>query len=329
MNKTTLADVAKIAGVSKATVSRVVTDSPLISDATKDKVNKIIKELNYSPNSIARSLSTKNTHVIGIVRGMHRDNSIENYFFAEILTNINNCARDNNYYILYINSSSTESEIEDIKSLINANRVDGLILLTVKEKDKTVKYLQEIEYPFVVIGTPNDKNNCLWVDNDNIKAGYDITKELISRGNKNICFMGGDKRLNVTKYRYIGYKEALKDNNILLYKENILESAFNYDEAYKVFKEFIKNNKNIDAVMTTDDILALGVIKVLEEMGRLDILVSGFNNISVRNYLNYSFLTVDINVGKLGKSACKLLINKLQNIEMEQNFKLINTTIVK
>lgn len=193
MDRVTLADVAKIAQVSTATVSRVIADSPLISIDTKEKVQKIIDEMNYIPNSTAQSLTKNSTKIIGVVLNSHDIDPLSNNFFSEVLSCISDCLIQNKYYTLYIHANNEKEEKEYIKFLVGSRRVDGLIFLRAYNDESILEYLYNLNVPFSIIGTPNNTDKYIWVDNDNVKATYTMTKNLIDQGRENICFLGGLK----------------------------------------------------------------------------------------------------------------------------------------
>lgn len=327
MERVTLADVARIANVSTATVSRVIADSPLISPDTKEKVQKIIDDMNYIPNSTAQSLTTNSTRIIGVVLNSQDVDPLSNNFFSEVLSSISDYLLKNKYYSLYIHSNNENDEKEYIKFLVGSRRVDGLIFLRAYNDESMLEYLDELNVPFSIIGTPNNIKKYIWVDNDNIKTTYIMTKKMLEKGKKNICFLGGPQNLKVTKFRYMGYSKALKEAGIK--KEYMLESVFEIDKASEMIKKFLLKNKSIDAIVSTDDILAIAALKAIETLNRNDIIVSGFNNTYIRKFSNYKFPTVEINVSKLGRTACELLIAKIQNKKIKSNYAVIDAYIIE
>lgn len=328
MIRITLDDVAKQANVSTATVSRVITNSPLVNEKTKKKVQKIINELNYIPNSMAQNLTNNSTRIIGVVLNSEDIDPLSNNFFSEILSSISEyLLKNNKYYTLYIHSNVQKEEVWNIKALVGSRRVDGLIFLRAYNDESLLEYLDEIKFPFAIIGTPNKADKYIWVDNDNINTTYEVTKELIENKKKNICFLGGPRNLKVTNFRYLGYKRALTEFKIS--KEYILESTFSMDKAYEIIKEFLKKNKIIDAIVAIDDIFAIAAINACKSLNMRDVEVTGFNNTYIRKLSNYKFKTVEINVKKLGEVACELLIKKIENKKLKSNYAIIPAYIIK
>lgn len=324
----TIKDVAKLAKVSPSTVSRVLTDNPKISLATKERVWIAMKELDYHPNATARKLATNATKTIGLVLPNDVKLLAENPFFIQVLTGITTYVREKGYYIIITNAGTEEDEIETLNHLFRSNLIDGVIMTVIRENDKCAKFLKDNNHPFVVIGKPVDTDNMMWVDNDNFQAMYEVVNYIIRKGNQRIAFIGGSKALTVTKNRLSGYKMALSNRGLHLDESLIREVDFSEEDGYRVTKELL-NTSEFDAIATADDLIAVGVLKALKEAGREDILVTGFNNIPLARYQNPPLTTVEINADKLGYYAVKLLINKLQNEKTNLNSYIVDTKLMQ
>lgn len=328
--KVTIKDVAREANVATSTVSRVLSDNPKISDKTKIRVREAIKKLNYKPNPIARSLANNKTRILGVVLPSDSDELLTNPFFINAMKGMSIYAQSKNYYITYAFSKNEETESENIKDMTNSNLVDGIILIRVREDDESVRYLKDKKFPFVVIGRPEYPDKVLWVDNNNLQAMYNVVNKLIEKGHKKIAFVGAMKSLNMSKDRFKGYKKALEMNNIKYDKSLVIHK----DE----FKEYVGelscnellNNKNITAIVTTDDLIAFGIIKVLNNRKIRNIAVAGFNNTQLSEYQNPSLSSVDINADKLGYHAIKLLIDSLEQSDYKTNkHHIVNTKFIE
>lgn len=326
MKKVTIKDVARLAGVSEATVSRVMSNSPFISEKTKNRVMKIIKELDYYPNSAAISLTKSSSKIIGVVVESKNENPLYNDFFIEILSKISNNAMINKYYTLYAHFNSSNEREEKLNELIKTNRIDGIIFLNLYEDEKTIEYLKNIPCPYVILGRPKLDLDIMWVDNNNEEVTYKITKKLIEKGNKKIAFLSGPIELSVSSLRKKGYEEALLDSGIEINLDYQLSTEFDINLSYDLMEKFLSENE-VDAVVTTDDILAIGTSKVIKNKN-LDIEVTGFNNSKLRSYLNYDFLTVDIRYDKLAKSTVSLLIDKLENKIINNKSIIVESQII-
>jgi DNA-binding LacI/PurR family transcriptional regulator len=324
----TIKDVAKLAQVSPSTVSRVIADNPKISDATKKKVYKAMKELKYHPNAIARSLASKATKTLGLILPNTDEDLFINPFFIQVMRGISHYAQKKGYYIMYVHSNNEEEEVAYIRNLINSKWVDGIILATVRKNDKCISYLKDVNHPFVVIGKPEDTEDVLWVDNDNFHAMYNVVNYLIQKGQRKIAFIGGPHSLNVTINRLEGYKRALENCGINIDENMITETDFSETSGYEAMKNIL-NYCVPTAVVTTDDLIAFGALKAINEVEYKKISVIGFNNTPLAAYRSPTLSSVDINPEKLGYFAAKLLINKLENKKDYINNYIIDTKLVE
>lgn len=187
-------------------------------------------------------------------------------------------AQNKKYYITYAFSEDEKTELEYINNFITSNLVDGICLLRARADDKSIKFLKDAEFPFVVIGRPEEADGVLWVDNDNFQATYNLVNELIKKGHKSIAFLGAKKEWNVTKDRFNGFKVACEINGISIQdKMVVMMNDFNEDEG-KIGAIKLLENATPTAIIAEDDILAFGILKVLREKNIKNIEVVGFNN---------------------------------------------------
>lgn len=326
--KTTIKDVAREARVATSTVSRVLANSNKISEETKERVNEAIKKLNYTPSVVARGLAKNKTRILAVLLPGEAEVSFENPFFVQAMKGISMYSQKEDYYIMYAFNENEKDEEEWIKKFTEGNLVDGICLFNVKDNDKTINYLKNKEFPFVVIGRPDEIKDILWVDNDNFTAMYNLTKRLIELGNKEIVFIGAKFEMNVSKDRLNGYKQALFDNNIKINNNLIIEmEGFSEENGYLAAKDIL-NKKKVSAFVTTDDLLAFGVQRAVKELMYSDISIVGFNNVPLTQYKNPQLASVDINSEKLGIQAIKLLIDKLEN-RKSNGYCVIETKLIE
>lgn len=325
----TIKEVADLAKVSTSTVSRVLAGNPRISDNTKERVWKAVEDLNYHPNAIARSLANKSTNTLGVILPSRNDDLFKNPFFIQTMTGISKYAKKIGYYIMYTYSKNEEEEVKIIDNYINSKLVDGIILLTSRYEDKSIKNLKSKQFPFVVIGRPENIDNDLWIDNDNFRAMREVVYYLIEKGHRNIGFIGGPSNLYMSRDRYQGYISALQENNIDINIDYIYEMKdFTEECGYLAAKKLFKN-KGVTGIVTTDDLLAFGVLKFMKEKSIKDISIVGFNNTPLSEYQNPPLTTVNINADLLGYNAAKLLISSLRNTLEGKNYFIVDTEIIK
>lgn len=313
----TIKDVAKLANVAPSTVSRVIANSPRISEKTKERVREVMDQLGYHPNFIARSLASQSTRAIGLVMPSSTDVVFQNPFFPTVLTGLSEGAHSRQY-ALHMTTGKTEHEIFDgVVAMVQGGRVDGVILLYSKVEDKVIAYLRERDFPFVVIGKPfKDDENISYVDNDNFKAGKEVTEYLIQLGHERIGFIGGNLDLVVTVERLLGYEKALRNSGISYEDEYIVNDEFLRESGQDAVKELLSLKKPPTAMVVADDLMALGVLNKLDEMGVAvpgDISVVSFNNVLIAEMARPPLTSVDINIFDLGFQAAKSLIQKIEN----------------
>lgn len=311
----TIKDVAKRANVAPSTVSRVIADSPRISEKTKRKVRQAMKELGYHPNFIARSLANQATQVIGIVMPSAAEQALQNPFFPEVIRGISKAAHEKKYAL---QMSTGEKEIyEGVVDMLQGRRVDGVILLYSRINDRLMKYLQKHQFPFVVIGKPHQKEEQIThVDNDNYRASKEATEHLIARGHERIAFVGGNKQYLVTVDRLHGYEEALREAGLPYREDYIMHEEFLQEGGQEAMKELLSLAEPPTALVVADDLMALGVLKTLDEMGLRvpdDISIVSFNNTLLAEMSRPPLTSVDIHIFQLGYEATKNLIEKIAN----------------
>jgi len=225
---------------------------------------------------------------------------------------------------------ATDKEtLESIKEMTQGHLVDGIIMLRVREHDESVEYLKNANFPFVVIGRPEYPDEVLWVDNNNFQAMYKVVNKLIQKGHRKIGFVGAIKNLNMSKDRYKGYEKALKMNGIELDESIVIhKDEFKECEGQNSCRELIEN-KDLTAIVSTDDILAFGIMKELRSNKIKNISVIGFNNTQLAQYQKPPLASVDINADKLGYQAARLLINTLEEKHDDNRHYIVNTEFVE
>lgn len=330
----TIKDVAKIANVAPSTVSRVIANSPRISQKTKDKVREAMVKLGYHPNFNARSLANKSTSTLGIVMPSSANKAFQNPFFPEVIRGISTKAHQEGFG-LYLSTGQTEDEIfEEVVHMVQGGRVDGIILLYSRINDRIMPFLQQQNFPFVLIGRPygDFENNVTYVNNDNFKASKTVTEYLIILGHQNIAFIGGELDFVVTIDHKKGYEQALQNANIPLRDQYVVFHQELQEGGQDAVIELMSLQEPPTALVVSDDIMTFGVMRMLSEMGfRVpdDISIISFNNVLISELSSPPMSTVDINIFGLGHEATNLLIEKIQHPNTEQKFVLIPHNLVK
>lgn len=327
MKKVTMLDIAKMAGVSKATVSMVLSKRDhSISEETKNKVLALAKEMNYIPNSLARSLSTKKTGTIGIVLP-----DITNPFFASIARAIEDEASLLGYNVIFCNTDSEINKEEKYIKLLISKLVDGVIFAAGGESKNSVTMLKDNNVPFVLvdryIDTHEEEYGVYALNRDGVLQGVEY---LYNRGNERIAFVKGPKNLELSRQRLEGYEYSMNKYGIYN-KDLIFEGDFTIDGGIKATKEILQSIGEIDAIFYSNDAMALGGIKVLLKNGFKipeDIRVLGFDNIEISEIFEPELTTVAQPIYEMGKQSCKLLIDVIKGNKIENKQIYFQTKII-
>ncbi|GGG04812.1 LacI family DNA-binding transcriptional regulator [Paenibacillus aceti] len=312
----TIKDVAKKAGVSPSTVSRVLSNHPRISAETSRKVREIMEELGYHPNIMAKNLVSRTTNSICILLPKSAEELFSNFFFMELIRGIVTQANRQGFDVLISSGANEKDEVEGVSRLLNGHRVDGVILLYSRIDDPVVDFLHKNNHKFVLIGRSEHYPDILSVDTDNVQASYDATKHLISLGHERIGFVSGPPELVVSKDRLKGYMQALIDSGLESKPEWIVEGEFLQESGYRAISFFMNLPDRPTAIVLIDDVVSFGVLRGLHELNYKvpeDLCLVSFNNIPLSEMSTPPLSSVDIGIYNMGYTASQLLIQAIQN----------------
>lgn len=303
----TIKDIAKVAGVSYATVSRALNDHPEISDETKKRIKEIAKQMGYTPNAVARGLVKKNTNMIALLIP-----DITNPFYPEVARGVEDFARENGYCVFLCNTNWDEKNEQKYLNILKERRVDGIIIAPVSVG--TYEYIskEKEDIPVVYIGSRTEDDTSSYVVIDDFKAGYIATEYLIKLGHRNIAFIGGHDRSTSHMDRINGYKRALMENGLEADINSIMGYSFKKESGYGTFLEMIKNRKVPSAIVAENDIIALGIMESAERHGYRvpdDISIIGIDDIEFGALTKINLTTVAQPKFEIGQTACSILLD--------------------
>lgn len=320
--KQTIYDIAKVANVSKSTVSRVLNNSDNISEKAKSRVLKAIEELNYHPSKIARGLSIGFDAILVVSRSTRTTKN--NPYFSEVLHVISHYTEDKNYDIILQSSHSNEEEIKKCISKTTNKIIRGIIMLSSPAEEEVFKEMDGYNIPIVVIGKVEGKyNNVYSVDTNNYQDSYNLIQYLIDKGHKNIACLYSPQEYHVSVDRLMGYLDCMEDNGLIVTPEMMVNCGFTIEDAYLATKVFFENNNRPSAVFAIDDLKLMSLYKVLGEQ-RLsvpeDILVAGYSNMDITSFLFPTIIQIKNPTNELGEVASKLLFSLINGkIPSERN----------
>ncbi|PAB59204.1 LacI family DNA-binding transcriptional regulator [Anaeromicrobium sediminis] len=313
----TIKDIAKQAGVSISTVSRVINGSKPVSNEIRQKVMQIIEETGYMPNPIARSLVMKKSQLIGVVVP-----DISNTFINEILSGIEEIGRMYNYDILLCSTYGDQEQELRYLNLLKAKQVEGIVFMTWELDEKLIKYISNIDTPVVLINRNTDKLEIPSVSIDNFKAAYEITEYLINKGHKEIALMRRQGHDAFSLRIYEGYKKALEDNDIPLNENIVYEGEYKIEKGYELTEKLIEGKNVPTAIFASNDVMAIGAINALFDNGYNvpnDVSVVGFNDIELSSIYRPKLTTIHQPIYDIGAVAIRMIIKKINEEELDCN----------
>ncbi len=318
---TTIKDIAKELGISPSTVSRALKDHFEISEATKEAVRRVAKELNYQPNSLALSLRYSKSNTIGIIVP-----EIVHFFFSTVISGIEDIAQSRGYNVIITQSNeSVEREMMNIQTLFN-NRVDGVLVSLSRESFDYSHFeaIMQKGLPIVFFDRVAETLTTSNVTVDDFLGGYQATEHLIKQGYKYICHLAGPENLDITNERLNGYRKAHEDAGLAVNEDLIVfNQASNESEAYDATMKLLKS-KDIDALFASNDLAAMGAIKAAQKNGKRvpeDFGVVGFSNWQFTALTNPSISTIEQPGFEMGQHAAELLLKQIESddeIEIEK-----------
>jgi DNA-binding LacI/PurR family transcriptional regulator len=310
----TIADIAKLAGVSKSTVSRALNNSPLIGEETKEQIRSIARQHNFEINVSARQLSLKQSNIIAYVtHAYHQDFSVADLFGLEIMGGISSGLAALGYDLLVIHVDPNDTKWA--RKYLDGGRVDGFILMTSTRKQTHVKALLELGAPFITWGMPHSGQKYCSVSGDNINGGKLATKHLIDSGRQKIGFIGGPEDEVEVQQRLAGYKAALQDAGMEMETDLITFGDFSNTSGAKAMVRLMEQVPDLDAVFINSDLMAIAAMDIIREHGKdvpKDIAVVGYDDLSIAANSNPPLTTIRQNIPLAGKMLAQNLIQFLQ-----------------
>lgn len=257
----TIYDVAKKAGVSMATVSRVVNGNPNVKPGTRKKVMEVIDELDYRPNAVARGLASKKTTTVGVIIP-----DVTNVYFSSLARGIDDVATMYKYNIILANSDGNEEKEIQVFNTLLAKQVDGIIYMGTHLTEKLREQIKRSKTPVVLAGSIDHKNEIVSVHVDYVKAVKEAVNNLLAHGDKRVAFVSGPLNYPINgEYRLKGYKEALAENGIDFDQDLVFETNDSYRAGETLWPAL--SAAHADAAFVADDELATGVLNGAVDAG--------------------------------------------------------------
>ncbi|MEK5477514.1 LacI family DNA-binding transcriptional regulator [Paenibacillus sp. FSL R5-0407] len=306
----TIRDVAKHAGVSVATVSRVINETGYVHEDTRKKVETAIKELHYTPNEVARSLYKRKSRLIGLLLP-----DIANPFFPELARGVEDEMQENDFRIIFGNSDEKSSKEQEYIQTFVQNNVVGMIAST---NDPDTHAYRKLNIPVVFLDRTMDNRPSVY--SDGYEGGRLAAQEIAARGSRNITVIQGPERVRPAMDRFRGASETLKDLDIAFHV--IQSSSFGIAEAGVWAKEVFRKVPDTDGVIASNDIVAAAVLHEALRLGKKvpeDVQIIGFDDIPLSSLLTPPLTTIRQPAYEMGRAAARLLIQLIEKEALDNH----------
>lgn len=329
--KVTINDIAKAANVAKSTVSKVLNDASTIPDETKRRVRAIMKELNYTPSSIATQLARQTSFTIGFIMDVDHKDDFLNPFFYSMLGGAESEICKHRYEMTISNVSSL-GEDDFISRYVNSKKLDGMLVHTTVLTKSRVEQLNRLNFPYVVIGQPKELVDVTFVDIDNDVGGRMAATHLLEQGYKRIAFIGGIPGEAISHSRLQGYRNVMSALDAGHDDRYVRLDKADEENGYKFMTELLDLPEPPDSVICVNNYVAFGVLKAAAERKHSvpgDLGIVAFDNYPLAPYTSPALTALDNDTFGLGVLASRILFDKINQTPVQSSYLLQPKLIVR
>ncbi|MFW5985332.1 MAG: LacI family DNA-binding transcriptional regulator [Halanaerobiaceae bacterium] len=326
-------DIAREANVSISTVSKVINDYPDVSEKTKKKVYKIMNKYNYIPNSVARSLSTNKSQLIGIFFNYSPQEGIHNMFFQEIIYGLEKVLGKKGYDYVYFSEQRWQEEFHsNYLGKCRDRMVDGVVMLGIEKNESFFKLL-ESDLPVVLIDQPLEEKNTSYISCDHFRGAKNAVNYFFQNGHRKIGMISGPSGLPPVERRNEGFFQAIKELGLEYNQDWVLEApSFREKDTSKIMEQILQQQNPPTALFFHSDVMAIGAMKKIKQAGLSipdDFSLIGFDDIEICKYLSPPLTTVCQNTYKIGEKAAELLLKIILFPEQEHTPCVLETELIR
>lgn len=324
-------EIAKAAGVSTSTVSRVLNNNQLISPETREHVLRVMREYNYVPNAMARGLSNRKASTITLLVNNENTESFDNLFFHKIMYGIESVLYKSDLFLMISNFQDTRLGKDRLIRMVQGKLTQGIIVPAFLLTQDLLKTLENLNVPFVVLGEPaNTAVGFDWVDINNTQGGQIAVQHLLAAGYRRIAFLSGSTAAIFNRNRLAGYRSMLAQSGMPVDETLIATCDSTKDDAFGAMSALLELPNPPDAVLCGDNVIGMGAMKAIQKKGyRIPEtfgLVS-FDNLPIAELVEPPMTTVVVDVFEMGAETAKLLLRLMENPNANRQASLITTTI--
>jgi len=310
----TLEEIARLSGVSKSTVSRVINQQPNVSQDVRQRVQAVIQDTGYQPNLAAQTLVSKRSWMIGLVLPRSVSSFFTDPYFPRLLQGIAQGCNKYDYTLGLFLVGSKEDEVKIFPRVSRRGMLDGVLIQSGQIGDQLIDRLVNLDLPVVVIGSPLHSDQVSFIDVDNISGAYNAVSHLIRQGYQRIGTITGLTGGSATADRLEGYKKALIERGRNPDQSLITEGDYTEAGGYFAMQKLLPAKP--DAVFAASDLMAIGAMRAVREAGLIipqDVAFVGFDDVSVASYANPQLTTIRQPIARFGTSAVEILIDLIEN----------------
>lgn len=315
----TIKDVAKAAGTSVSTVSKVINGHYSISEETSQRVKEVIRELNYYPSASAQSFAKGRTKIVAVLAKLAPNNAFQNPHLFEIIAGMEETLRAKGYRLLLRGVDETNA-YEVAEEIISRRSADAVAIHVSVLTHPLSALLSRLRFPHIVLGMPNFESQVCWIDNNNVYSGTIAASYLLSKGYRRIAFLGGQYYDLGSTLRLQGVRQGLKDALFPLDDQYVWLGESTRADGYRMTKQLLAEKQLPDAIICANNYIAMGCVAAVQEQGlRIpdDLGILAFDDYPFSQFVDPQLTVVDINVRDLGNQAAKSLMDIIRHPNMQ------------
>ena len=323
----TIKDIAKMAGVSTATVSRALNGGTGVNEDTKKRILQICNDFGYQPNELARGLASQKTYTVGVVVA-----DIINSYWPVVFRGIEDVMSQYGYTIVFFNTDYDAQKEHNALQHLRNGRLDGLIISMSNYVTDECMALVNMNYPLVMVGQMLDEVKCPKVGCNNFSSAYTMTEYLLKAGHRKIAHVAGHFETKTGLQRLNGYKTAMQDYGIEIDPSWIISTDYFETNATSKTKALLKEGLDVTALFAANDALAAGCYRAIMELGlRIpeDISVAGHDDIEISSLIHPQLTTMHQQRRKIGQTAACKLLTAMEGHEVKEDIVIVPTTLVE
>ncbi|MGC5324323.1 LacI family DNA-binding transcriptional regulator [Brevibacillus sp. SYSU BS000544] len=321
----TIRDVAKLAGVSVATVSRVLNKNGYVNIETEQKVTNAIKQLQYEPNAVARGLAGKQTGTIALILP-----DISNPFFPEVARGVEDVAHSHGYTVILCNSDDQGSKERSYIEVLKKKYIDGIIFASSTLEDEDITQMRKSNIPLVLLDRAPNKESCSVVRVKNYEGAQLAVQHLLEIGCNRIAHIYGPQDMITARQRLSGYEDAVKSFDWFS-PSLMVEGNFRIDGGQQAIETLINRHPDIDGLFAGNDLMAVGAVKALTRLGKKvpeDIAVIGFDGIGLTEIVEPELTTIAQPIYEMGRLAATTLIQKITGERIDNQIRELDVKLI-